>query len=123
MKIEKWRKQRLNAPDVTITMSGAKYQDRNFVLITLRNDCFKKFPSGYVAFDYSRPTGRLYMHDGGKEDGYCMYMRSKDPKQSRNRYMRIGQQAFYEMVKDLIGDYKLEYDSVQKAYYVDTRKK
>lgn len=123
MKIEKWRKQGLNAPDVTITMSGAKYQDRNFVLITLRNDCFKKFPSGYVAFDYSNPAGRLYMRDSGKEDGYRMYMRSKDPKQSRNRYMRIGQQAFYEMVKDLIGDYKLEYDSAQRAYYVNTRKK
>lgn len=58
------------------------------------------------------------MYGSDKRDGFHMYSRSSIPEKSKNRYLRVGQRAFVDMIKDLIGDYSVEYDNDIKAHYV-----
>ena len=84
----------------------------------MRNDVWKRFNSGYVKFAYDEQNKRLYMTDSNKKEGYRMYARSVNLEQSKNRYLRIGQKSFVDMVRDLIGDYDMEYDSELKSFYI-----
>lgn len=104
--------------DITITMSDNTGQRKQFGLVTFRNDVWKQFGSEYVKFMYDEKKGRLYMFGSDKKEGYHMYSRSSIPEKSKNRYLRVGQKAFVDMIRDLIGDYDVRYDGRMKAHYV-----
>lgn len=106
-----------NAPDITITLS-APHRGKQYGLITMRNDVWKAFETGYVKLSYDAPKGRLYMWESDKKDGYHMYARGADKAKSKNRYLRIGQRSFLDLINSLIGDYNLNYDSYCDGYYI-----
>lgn len=107
-----------NTPDVSINLSEVRGV-KQFGLITMRNDVWKRFSTGYVKFAYDEQSKRLYMTDGNKKEGYRLYARSINPEQSKNRYMRISQKSFVDMVRDLIGDYDMEYDTGTGWFYIE----
>lgn len=120
--IIKWKKGKdYNPPDVTINISAPHGSGKVYGLVTFRNNVWKRFNSDYVKLTYEDKRGRLYMIGSDRKEGYRMFARSVQADRSKNRYMRIGQKAFTDMVKDLIGDYDFQYDKRRGAFYVEVR--
>lgn len=103
----------VGSADVTITLSAetTKITKTNF---RFRNECFKKIAkSGYIVFAIN--NNKVYFNESTESRGFKLTNISK-----------LGDKASFQcngLKEPIVGNYDLEYDKVNKLYFIDLEKK